>query len=124
MRAGGWRVVADAVQMLSRMLAHVHCRLPGCNAMQPPTPHHRRRDHVFLNKAIGGTTSGIFATCAEKLVPQVGWGGWGGGGTGPFAMEGSYRVLCARLSTAVPHGGRALCPRPPNARRRTWWWWS
>ncbi|PRW56718.1 hypothetical protein C2E21_4783 [Chlorella sorokiniana] len=25
--------------------------------------------HAFLNKAIGGTTSGIFATCAEKLVP-------------------------------------------------------
>ncbi|KAI7839277.1 hypothetical protein COHA_006975 [Chlorella ohadii] len=25
--------------------------------------------HTFLNKAIGGTTSGIFATCAEKLVP-------------------------------------------------------
>jgi len=28
-----------------------------------------RRQHTFLNKAIGGTTSGIFATCAEKLVP-------------------------------------------------------
>lgn len=25
--------------------------------------------HTFLNKAVGGTTSGLFATCAEALVP-------------------------------------------------------
>jgi hypothetical protein len=29
------------------------------------------RDHVLLNKGIGGTTSGIFSVCAEALVPPV-----------------------------------------------------
>lgn len=29
------------------------------------------RDHVFANKGIGGTSSGIFTACAEQMVPPV-----------------------------------------------------
>ncbi|KAL4427831.1 hypothetical protein ABPG75_001920 [Micractinium tetrahymenae] len=28
------------------------------------------RDHVFLNKGIGATTSGIYAVCADKMLPE------------------------------------------------------
>lgn len=28
------------------------------------------RDHVFLNKAIGATSSGLFSVCAEKMLPK------------------------------------------------------
>lgn len=28
-------------------------------------------DHVLANRGIGGTSSGIFAVCAEKMLPAV-----------------------------------------------------
>ena len=35
----------------------------------PPPPPRAHRDHQFLNKGIGATTSGIFAVCADKMLP-------------------------------------------------------
>lgn len=38
----------------------------------PTRPCLLHRDHVFANKGIGGTSSGIFTACAEQMVPPVG----------------------------------------------------
>lgn len=29
--------------------------------------------HVFLNKGVGATSSGIFTACIEQMVPSVRW---------------------------------------------------
>jgi hypothetical protein len=38
-----------------------NCCVPSCWA----------REHVFSNKGIGGTSSGVFTACAESIVPPT-----------------------------------------------------
>jgi hypothetical protein len=104
------------------------------------SPCSRSRDHNFSNRAISATNAGTFATCTERLVPQVrhfgvcmlggGVGGWGG--VGGFDRRAG-RVACSRYQLArvkqlllTPPRLR-LPPHPPGipgGRVRTCWLWS
>ena len=71
-----------------------HCSL----LLLPQTP--PRRDHVFLNKGVGATSSGIFAACIKQMVPAVSgragasrqWAGRRGQAVGGQARAGSGRA--------------------------------
>lgn len=55
--------------------------LPGQLSVAHPGSSHRphallaprapRREHVYGNKAMSGTSSAVFAPCLQQLVPQV-----------------------------------------------------
>jgi len=60
-----------------RTYAHVPCRpilvhqCMCCQRVHLPVCLPVCRDHKLINKGVGATSSGIFAACAEQMVPEV-----------------------------------------------------
>ncbi|PSC68097.1 CRT (chloroquine-resistance transporter)-like transporter [Micractinium conductrix] len=78
-------------------------------------------DHEFTNKAIGGTTSGIFAACAKQMVPP---------GTDLAIVEFSFNEFDGDFDTAQRRGFERLLrtlarlPRAPAVivlHHYAWW---
>ena len=88
---------------------------PGCRVRMPDAAA-PCSGHVFANKGIGGTSSGIFTACAEQMVPPVRAGRGGEGRSAGRALAGVQRACSAALAPhphAQPHG-RSCPPALPN----------
>lgn len=122
-------------------------RARGCPALPHPVLHsvfspRKCRDHVFVNRGIGGTSSSIYSVCAEHMVAEVGSSrGCRAARVLPrraallrdpalAAAAGRLRARRAlRGSTHALHR-QGRCSRncatlqPLMHRTRTWWYWS
>lgn len=73
-------------------------------------------EHVFLNKGIGATTSGIYAVCADKMLPEVRLAARAAAGGHPQPLPVRDRRDGPRLSGAGPAPAHCL-PQDPLERR-------